>query len=240
MTSPYNSFAWFYNRYWADPFQDWQAPILERLLPAPCHVLDLCCGTGQLARRLLARGYRVTGVDASPEMLRYARENAPAAQFMAADASNFNLAEQVQAAVCTFDSLNHILEDAQLRAALSCVHAALEPGAPFVCDINTDAAYGPEWDKSACQADPDHALFLRGHYDRENRRGITQITMFRLLGSWIRSDVEVPQRALSVAEMTVHLEVAGFTAIEHYRPMEDLGVAGHYGQGRVYFRSCKS
>jgi len=36
-------------------------------------VLDLCCGTGLLADELIARGYRVVGVDASDAMLALAR-----------------------------------------------------------------------------------------------------------------------------------------------------------------------
>jgi ubiquinone/menaquinone biosynthesis C-methylase UbiE len=36
--------------------------------------LDLGCGTGSLARRLAARGQRVTGLDLSPEMLDLARQ----------------------------------------------------------------------------------------------------------------------------------------------------------------------
>ena len=38
-------------------------------------VLDLCCGTGQLAVHFLDRGYRVTGIDSSENMLYYARES---------------------------------------------------------------------------------------------------------------------------------------------------------------------
>jgi ubiquinone/menaquinone biosynthesis C-methylase UbiE len=40
-------------------------------------VLDLGCGTGNLAVRLAARGLRVTGVDLSPEMLELARRRTP-------------------------------------------------------------------------------------------------------------------------------------------------------------------
>jgi ubiquinone/menaquinone biosynthesis C-methylase UbiE len=40
-------------------------------------VLDLGCGTGNLAVRMAARGLRVTGVDLSPEMLALARQRTP-------------------------------------------------------------------------------------------------------------------------------------------------------------------
>ena len=37
-------------------------------------VLDLACGTGKITRLLADRGYDMTGVDLSPEMLSIARE----------------------------------------------------------------------------------------------------------------------------------------------------------------------
>lgn len=40
---------------------------------APGDALDLACGTGRWSAELAARGYRVTGVDGSPEMLAPAR-----------------------------------------------------------------------------------------------------------------------------------------------------------------------
>jgi SAM-dependent methyltransferase len=46
---------------------------LARLFPAGSRVLDLGCGTGDDALMLAARGVRVTGIDASSEMVRIAR-----------------------------------------------------------------------------------------------------------------------------------------------------------------------
>ncbi len=50
----------------------WRRYLVSRL-PRGGHVLDVATGTGLVAAELLRRGYRVTGVDQSPEMLAVAR-----------------------------------------------------------------------------------------------------------------------------------------------------------------------
>ncbi len=240
--SPYDSFAWFYDRYWAPPFQEWQMPALERLsfpvLSRGAAILDLCCGTGALARRLTARGYSVIGVDSSSQMLSLARQNVPEATFLQADAADFSLDSKVDAAVCMFDSANHLIEAGQLELAFRNVWAALKPGGYFVFDINTSEAYGSRWDQSVCKVHPDHAFFLRGGFDRQTQIGTTKITMFRLFDSWQRADVEMCQKPLEVPDIERMLQATGFRGTRSYRAVEELGMSGHYGIGRVYFRTC--
>lgn len=45
------------------------------LIPPKARVLDIGCGTGALAFCLNERGYRVTGIDASPRMIDMAKRN---------------------------------------------------------------------------------------------------------------------------------------------------------------------
>lgn len=240
--SPYDAFAWFYDRYWATPFQEWQTPALERLLlrglPPKAHILDLCCGAGHLARRLVDCGFQVTGVDSSEGMLNFARRNAPDAEFISQNATGFDLPQPVDAAVCTFDSINHILRPEDVLSSFRSVRRNLKPGGWFVCDLNTDAAYGPRWDQSATQIEPDHAFFIRGSFDRAARVGHTEVTLFRLIEHWERSDVSFRQRPWSPAELEPLLRQAGFLQSEHYGAAQDLGLQGHYGLGRVYLRAC--
>lgn len=47
--------------------------VLERWIPRGARVLELGCGSGRDARRMAARGVRVTATDGSEEMLRIAR-----------------------------------------------------------------------------------------------------------------------------------------------------------------------
>jgi ubiquinone/menaquinone biosynthesis C-methylase UbiE len=63
--SEYDRFAWFYNRHWGDEFcrpvlDIFQFILFPHIKPGS-RILDLCCGTGQLAAGLIEKGYRVTG-----------------------------------------------------------------------------------------------------------------------------------------------------------------------------------
>jgi len=66
----------------------WRELLLGVLPPAPADVADLGCGTGTLTRLLSDEGYRVDGLDLSPEMLRHARQKAPGARFVLGDAAD--------------------------------------------------------------------------------------------------------------------------------------------------------
>ena len=136
----YDDFAWFYDRYWNEEFHSLAFPILERIwlprVPANGRILDVCCGTGYLAGLLVDRGYRLSGVDVSGPMIAYAREHVPSADFHVADVAAFRSEQQFDAAVSTFDSLNHMLTAEDLRRVIEGVRRALEPGGLYVFDMN--------------------------------------------------------------------------------------------------------
>ena len=93
--SDYDNFAWFYNRYWSDRLIGEIFWIVEKYLlnnlPPDGQILDLCCGNAHLSARMTQKGFRVTGIDGSSEMLKYAQVNCPNGQFMHCDASELNM-----------------------------------------------------------------------------------------------------------------------------------------------------
>jgi SAM-dependent methyltransferase len=236
----YDDFAWFYHRYWNEEFHDAAFPILERIWLARvadgARILDVCCGTGHLAALLAARGYRVTGVDVSEEMIRHARENAPSAEFHVADASRFRLPALFDAAVSTFDSLNHLVAKEALEAALRNTAAALKPGAPFAFDMLLEEAYRTHWGESFALVRHDHALAITGAaYDSRSRAARCTVTMFRLMeGAWRRSDATIHERCYTPGEISSALDGAGFGEVFCY-DAGDLGMAGQLGEGRTFF-----
>jgi SAM-dependent methyltransferase len=65
------------------------APLLDAVgAKSAQNVLDLCCGQGNVAEVLAARGCKVTGADFSPAMIEFARRRLPNALFIEADAQD--------------------------------------------------------------------------------------------------------------------------------------------------------
>ncbi len=118
MIPDYNSIAGFYQTHWCGHYHPGLLAMLQRLvinrLPPRARILDVCCGTGTVARHLAAHGFRITGVDASAEMLHFAREQVPDAEFIIADVRNFAVASVFDVALCTFDSLSYMLSRQEL------------------------------------------------------------------------------------------------------------------------------
>ncbi len=101
-------------------------------------VLDIACGTGPHLIRLAERGYRLSGLDLSPENIAFLRERATQngldVDLLVADMTRFRLSRPVDAAICMQDSQGHLLENAAILAHLRCVARALRPGGLYVFD----------------------------------------------------------------------------------------------------------
>src|SRR5262245_22922754 len=65
-----------------------------KVIPPPGRrTLDLGCGEGRLSRDLAAHGHRVVGVDASPTLVRAAKEADPSIEVVLADAASLPFAD---------------------------------------------------------------------------------------------------------------------------------------------------
>lgn len=232
----YDAFAWVYDRHWGrDTVRglDTIEHLVLRDVPPPARVLDLCCGTGQLDHALHERGYDMTGVDGSPEMIRYARRNAPGCAFIVADARAFAAPGPFDVALCMYDSLNHLLEPDGLRRAFRVVHAALRPGAPFLFDLNMAEGYRARWRGSFGIVEDDHACIVRSRWDEQDGTAEFAATIFRQEGAWLRHDVVLRQRCHAEDDVRAALAAEGFRDIRVVDGAVDLGLPKQVG--RAYF-----
>ena len=106
--------------------------LVELLDPRPGEtVLDLGCGTGELAARIAAAGARVWALDADPAMVAAARERLGPERVLLADGHDFSLPEPVDA-VFSNAALHWMPRPAEVIAR---VRAALRPGGRFVAEL---------------------------------------------------------------------------------------------------------
>jgi len=236
--SDYDAFAWFFDRHWSVEVQSQILTVIERLLlplvPRGARLLDLCCGTGQMAAELSARGIEVTGLDVSAQMLCHARAHAPAASFVEADAREFELPARYDAVISTFDSLNHLLTLEDLWRVFRQVHRALAPGGWFLFDVNLEEGFLAHWRDYFSIVEDDNVCVLQGDYDPNQKIGRYDITMFRLHdGTWRRTDAHVTEKCYSLREIKGALKRAGFKDISTFDAETEMGLADHVG--RIFF-----
>ena len=239
----YDPFAAIYNRHWGADYRIEAAPVVKRLLlariPVGASVLDVCCGTGQFTEQVRRLGYRVSGMDASGGMLRYARENAPGADFTLADVRDFRLGAVFDAAYCVYESLNHVRDMAGLSQAFASIRKHLEPGAPFLFDLNREEAYVLYWNNQDSIVEEDSVCVMRSEYDEESKTGKYDVVAFERTGTrsksaWRRTDFTLGQTCHDFGEVHRALFESGFTEVTMY-DARDIGMKGDAGYGRTFF-----
>jgi len=132
--------AWFYSH-------------LFRCRGAPDggRVLEVGCGTGQVALRLARLGWRVTGLDNRQPMLDFLARKASEAQLdvrtIRADMTDFLLDEPCHVAFNPLGSFHILPDDASATAHLRAMVANLLPGGVYVLDVSFCAQDGREDEK---------------------------------------------------------------------------------------------
>lgn len=95
------------------------------------HILDLGCGTGELAAQISEAGASVIGIDLSIEMIQAAQKKYSGIQFSVGDAENFKLQTQVDAVFS--NAALHWMK--RPERVIRCVWDALKPGGRFVAEF---------------------------------------------------------------------------------------------------------
>lgn len=104
-------------------------PLLDAVNVTPEEIsLDLCCGQGNVAEALAARGNKVVGADFSRAMLKLARERMPDTAFVEADAQNLPFGDAEFDIVVSNVGICHIPDQAR---ALAEVKRVLRPKGRF-------------------------------------------------------------------------------------------------------------
>jgi SAM-dependent methyltransferase len=122
----------------------WVDDLLGRLPFEPV-VLELGCGAGSYATKVLSEQGDLVGVDISAEQVRRARERHAGARFIAADFTELVLEPESFDAVVSVYVLNHVPR-ADLPLLLESIGGWLKPGGYFLGSFGRSGGEGVEED----------------------------------------------------------------------------------------------
>jgi SAM-dependent methyltransferase len=149
--SAYRHFAAVYDRLMEEmPYPEWMsfARRCWNEYGMPKTVVDLGCGTGNMAIPLARSGFSVFGIDQSSEMLSIAlgkweqppprrlREEAGTVRWLQQDMRDWDIPEPVDAVISFCDCFNYLTEPQDVTAAIRQTYAGLAPGGLFLFDVH--------------------------------------------------------------------------------------------------------
>ena len=187
-------------------------------------VLDLGCGTGRMTLELARRGYDMTGVDYSPEMLDIARTRAAEqgidnVLWLCQDFTALDLYGTVDLAVSCLDCINHLTTTAELKEALALVHNFLVPDGLFIFDINGRKKFETTYSDRAYVFDGEDGICIwQNNYNPSTRICDFYITYMEDDGDgkYERYDEMQSERMYTLRAMNSALKSLGFIPLAAY------------------------
>ena len=132
-------------------------------------LLDIGCGSGRHAMELARRGYRLTGVDVSPEMVAFVQEEAKRVGLPVTtsvdDLRQLGLRGTFDAAFCFMDTFRFLLTNEEIATHLRTVAGLLAPGGLYLTDFWVPS----QWD-----------MIGNGIHQWEQTEGETTVRVFYL------------------------------------------------------------
>ena len=215
----YVAFAGSYDELTTDvpygAFADFYEDIFAYNQIKPKSLIDLACGTGTLTEIMAERGYDMTAVDASPDMLAVAADKLSKFEsrplLLCQRLEDLDLYGTVDAAYCSLDAINYISPDV-LQEVFRRICLFLEPGGIFIFDINTPEKLKKLDGEVFVDETDDTFCVWRAEIDDDINACIYGMDLFQLRGGlWERSKEEHIEYMHNPEELPAMLLNAGFT-----------------------------
>jgi ubiquinone/menaquinone biosynthesis C-methylase UbiE len=152
-STPYRWMAHYYDTIYSE-LVDYrsQADRIKKIIAKhskkkkPGSLLDVACGTGNYTFIFADRGWKVTGIDISDEMLRIAKKKTGGKKnprFIKMDMRKINLQEKFDVATVLFGGFGYLLETRDVESFLASVKRHLSPGGLLIFEFWQNSAVHP-------------------------------------------------------------------------------------------------
>ena len=186
-------------------------------------VCECACGTGNLTLPLMRRGFTMTGIDLSQDMLWIAAQKARSQglmiPFVRQDMRQLHLHRPMDAILATCDGVNYLLSDEDAGEFFQAARRALRPGGGLFFDVSTPYKLSHVLGNQMICEDREDITYLWQNRFSE-RTGILDMHLCIFVrqpdGSYRRIDEEQKQRAHTMESLTNQLYRAGFDRVLVY------------------------
>lgn len=225
----YSDFAYVYDALmkrdvdyekWADYIEN----LFDMYAVNPELVCDVACGTGNITIPMASRGYDMTGVDISEDMLNVAREKAEGLDilFLNQSMTKIDLYGTMGAFLCMIDGINYVLSPKSLLQFFTKIKTCfMDEGAPFIFDISSEYKLKKiVGNNTFVHADKDIFYTWQNRYIESKKLSDMFLTFFVKDGdTYRRFEERHLQRAWSIEELTYLLKKSGFQSVDTYGEM---------------------
>ena len=223
----YQAFAELYDELMNDVDYEGWADYYARLLSIygvrQGKVCECACGTGSLTIPLQKRGYQMTGVDLSREMLWQAaqktRKQGLAIPYVQQNMKSLNLHRPVDAVLATCDGVNYLLNEEELNSFLQAAYRAIRPGGALLFDVSTPYKLKHILCSGLMGEDRENLTYIWQNTWHDKRSVVEMDLIFFVLdpdGKYRRMEEHQQQRAWDEKTMKEALWHAGFRGVSIY------------------------
>lgn len=187
-------------------------------------VCDVACGTGNITIPMARRGYDMTGIDISEDMLNVAREKAEGLDilFLNQSMAKIDLYGTMGAFLCMIDGINYCISHKSLLQFFAKIKTCfMDEDAPFIFDISSEYKLKKVVGSNTfVHAGKDIFYTWQNRYIESKKLSDMFLTFFVKEGdTYRRFEERHLQRAWSVEELTYLLKKAGFETVDVYGEM---------------------
>lgn len=239
----YEYFAQVYDKLMEDFDYDCYTKILiglfEKYSKKPKSLLDLACGTGEIASNMINNDIDTIAVDISEEMLQVAKSKNQKLLCLCQDASQLDLYGTVDGAICTLDSLNHITQIEQLQQVFNKVSLFLEKDCLFLFDLNTEYKHKQVLSDNTFVIEKDDVYCVWQNYTENN---ITDIDLDLFIKNkydgYLRYTEQFSERAYTEKEIKAVVYNSGLEMVDVV-DFDTMKRPNKYTQRKIYITRKK-